>query len=628
MTRALYMDRAATEILTSSGIKVVEEERPRCRICGSFKVGRAGKHLRAMSNEIMQVYRCHKCGSSFTAQGYRGHKVPKEMIVRALQMVAKGSSLNATAKAVAEWRGKHTAPQTIAQWVDAFAPGLPIGTQPSVADAKTLQAIQVVPVSGPVIHLYDMSASRRVALHPSIREIVHHDVVRDHNLYQLVHGPTNKTRRLSIRQTKRLAKTIGLDEEQMEGYVRAIYAGRSGLTRPIRTRFPIKANGGYAFLLGLFYASGGIGEAEIKFAVDRAVGEYLRQEISLLIGEVPTFRKQGSVNHPAHGAHSVAYTRTMLEILTKFGLKTAEPRRLGKGKFVPSRYMTLGVPLWVRREPYFLHRFVEGYFNGLKTQAGLCGRVDERGRPHTSTYTNVKVLFCSRNERELMRFIKVVVDHLQKLGVYPGWVSKQHNDGRVMKNFCYGVHSRYPLTNLRKNVLIIRPMIRTKLDLALNRDPIVKQVVQRLPEGMATYVLGMLLEGPKSLKDLAADCPRRPYNMTQETLLQPWVSHLQEMGVVVEKDGLLHYEPSRFATTLAAQLMERYETTMRKKQSLAFKPLYRCAKCRTMGDTPTCESCGEKRPRVAQWELRRLWDPKAKKIADDLMTTLKVMHNE
>ncbi|MDG6989651.1 MAG: IS1 family transposase [Nitrososphaerota archaeon] len=587
-------------------LTVVEESRPRCNVCGSWNVGRAGKTFRATRQDIVQAYKCRRCGSTWRAGTFRGCWLPYDFVKPALDMARLGFSHRTIAMAVAEWSGRETVTgTTIANWVRRFGVEEPV-SRPREPGKELLEAVKKQS-KGPWVRLSDFGLMRRVKFGPEIR-LKTKGYLSENGLY-------------TVRECTRVARKLGVPLDALERYVVSVSAGVSGRSKPMNVTLPFQASGGHAFLLGLFHASGGIGGNTLHFAIDREVGEHLQSPRFInQVHETPVAVSQGK---KPHGTRSYTYSLVMLDVLKALGLRTVKPIQLGDGKFVPSRHLTMVVPSWVRRELPSLHAFTEGYINGIKTTAGLAGREERRGlgsTPYLVTYSNVKVSFCNYNKQDLDRFVGIVVRHFRDLGV-DGWLSRTRYDGRRMHHYSYAFHTLPQLAAFNARFMILRPMVRIKLALRLSKDPILNHITQRIRD-IDAYVLGTVLEGPKTVPELAVLSPRRPYNMTTEQFLGPSVSRLVRMGVLKKAGNLLKYEPTVFATELAREYASRAKKKSDMKKSLDGKPLYYCPGCRAVGDTPKCVSCGALRPRCTKAELRRLWDPKAESIARSLLMAI------
>nr|WP_276977023.1 hypothetical protein [Ferrimicrobium acidiphilum] len=584
---------------------VVEEADPRCNVCGSSKVARAGRTFRATRQDLVQAYRCRRCGSTWRAGTFRGCWLSYDYVKPALDMARLGFSHRMIAQAVADWSGRRSVTgATISNWTKRFGVEEPTYALHE-ADPVVLTAIKEHP-KGPLVHLSGFPPTRRVRFDSTVR--------------LKTNGRLSENGFYTVAECVRVAKNARVSMGDLETCAVSVSAGVSGRSKPMSVKLPFHATEAHAFLLGLFHSSGGIGGNTLHFAVDREVGEYLRSPRFISqVHEAATAVSQGT---KPHGTRSYHYSLVMLDVLRALGLRTARPIRLGNGKFVPSRHLTMSIPGWVRRESASLHAFVEGYINGIKTTAGLAGR-EEMPRAgfkvsHLVTYANMKVSFCNYNKQELDAFVDTVVNHFRDLGI-GGWLTKARDDGRAMHHYSYGFHTLPQLAAFKKTFMMLRPMVKAKLSLRLSKDPVVRHIIQRIRDTDA-FVLDNVMAGPKTMADLAAASPRRPYNMTVEQFLRPSVNRLVRMGVLKDTGGVLKYEPMVFVTELAREYSSRILMKDETKRALEGRPLYSCSVCRTVGNTPKCESCKGLRPRCTKAELRRLWDPKAKSIMRDLLT--------
>ena len=75
--------------MPTSELRVVTEAKPRCRLCGSVRTVKVTKRLNK-DFELVQAYRCLRCGTNFQAgRGY--HKwYPQEMVVAAVKAYRSG----------------------------------------------------------------------------------------------------------------------------------------------------------------------------------------------------------------------------------------------------------------------------------------------------------------------------------------------------------------------------------------------------------------------------------------------------------------------------------------------------------------------------------------------------------
>jgi transposase-like protein len=560
----------------------VDVERPRCRVCGSLDVGTAGKHLRASTAELVQNYKCRRCGSTFLPDVYRMGKTPRGVVDLAVKLARDGMPLEQIVRELPARTGLERSHTTVRRWIAFHAPEVSWRQRESPFDPRVLRAIKHTPTRPrvPSFGLDDARSPKRVLLDDEITAKAH-ELIRGrysayssiyHSLYSNGRAVWGKGRWAPmVRFYRRVSRDLGISRRETERHVLAVYSGKSGRSKAFAGPLPVKANGGFAFLMGLFYSAGGIGAQTLHFAVDRQVAEYMQEELADEVRESPVVISQGS---EAHGTRSATYGRTMLMVLKKFGLKTADPVQLGHGKYVPSRYLALGIPNWVRREPYFLHRFVEGYVNGLKLSVGLEGRLDGRRERldkgysfYPTVYCTAKVSFCCRDVKQLEEFALVVVRHLKSLGASPGYLSKARQDGRAMQHRSYSWHTLAGLRNFRDNFLVIRPTARLKLGLRLSRDPVIKHILERT-RGLDNYILGSLIEGPKSEDVLASECPRRPYNMSTQDLLRPSIERLSAMRVIRQVGSQWEYEPSIFVVRLIDYYRKRVQTEQRQRATV------------------------------------------------------------
>ncbi len=379
---------------------------------------------------------------------------------------------------------------------------------------------------------------------------------------------------------------------------------------------PIKANEDWAFLIGLFYSSGGSQQNEIHFAIEKPVIAYLQSDLFVKsIGARAEPVSQG--RKKPHGTYQVRYAKVILDVLKGLSVKTATSFRLGNGKWVPSRYLALAVPSWIKDDRDYMNRFVEGYINGLRASAALKGRLDNgkargarsgyaNGSPHLQVFFNININFCCHRMKDVVEFMRDVTDYLASLGI-KGYISRERNDGRTNIHFCYGFHDMTSLQiftehfRLMKTRMRLRPLLR----LAATKDTVLNFALQRTG-GMDNYVLGMLYEKPRTLKELIDNCPKRPYNMTVLQVIKPSIDKLIQMGVIKIKDDTLVYEPSQFRESMIAAFKEKIAERKQKLRALSDKLLYVCRKCSTGGEEVACYHCGKEREPCTRNELRRL----------------------
>ncbi len=558
----------------------------------------------AARGELLQNYRCRKCGTSFTADHYRGDKLRRSTVDQAVAAVKAGHSIEQVVQELRR-QDKQVTNTTVRRWLRLHAPELVWTKQDSAPLPGLLEKAKTPPADPrvPSFGLNNVASSRRLVTDreftAGVRKAIRgrYSAYSDeyHSLYSFGRYDDYQTWAPTMRVFKRTCKKLGIPEGEVLKHVTALLSGRSGQSKPVKGPFPVKANGGFAFLLGLFYASGGIGGNSLHFAVDLEVAEYLRNELAGEVRERPAIVKQGSQNRAAHGTYSVTYSLLMLDVLKKFGLKIVPPIQLGRGKWVPSRYLMLGVPYWVRREPHFLHRFVEGYLNGIKLNVGLEGRMEKRragNGAYETIFCTAKVNFCSRDSSRVDSFAKIVTRHLRELGVKPGYYSRTRTDGRPMQHTSYSWHTLAGLSNFANAFRVLRPNPSMKISLRIraSSDPVLRRILTRTSD-LDNHVLGrLILEGPKSEDELAARCPRRPYNATSADLLHPSIQKLSVMGAIVKGSGKWRYDPAVFAKTTASYYRERVQGK---------------------------EAQREEARRGGRWD-RRAWDPSAKRILGEL----------
>ena len=619
--RAQELWNRAKEEPETPRLSFVFEEHPRCHICGSAHMGGAGQAVMSgFTQDVVRRYKCLDCGHTQTAGVYLQNKFTRDVIFRAIRMIGQGYSYRVISEAITDWTGRSVTGQSVRRWAEKYRPEflhLQRARRPTPA---TLRAVRSRGRGGPVMHLFDFRSTRRVQLDEPFWDLVVHGTFESRpDIYQKKFHRAAGTRYLSIDQCRASARMLGLTMRQLERHAVAIYAGKSGQSKRVAVRFPLRANRELAFLIGLFYSSGGA-TSDLHFAVDKQVGEYLQSPAFVAgVGEAPTNLMQGSKLRKAHGTHSFAYSITMLDILRHFGLKTTPHLiHLGDGKWVPSRGLTVRVPTWIRHDLAFRHRFVEGYINGLHISAGLAGRMDYRkpiAAPWSTdmrrvTYANVKISFSNRNEKELLQLVRLVVKHLKAFGV-DGWTSHLRQDGRKMQHYSYGFHSLGPLESFYRHFLVLRPNVEAKLRLRLDRNPLTVHILQKTKD-LDNFVLGTLMKGPRTLDELADLCPRRPYNMPTSLLLAPSLTRLERMGVLVKKGTRWVYSPRRFALEQAQYYADRLKRKQGIVDRLRNKQLYICYNCHDVGTSPTCETCGRRGlPRCTDYQLRRFRDNKA-----------------
>jgi transposase-like protein len=600
--------------MNSTVLQLVDQPKPKCSACGSMKVGTAGKKLRATTGELVQRYRCRRCGTSFQADTYRMGKTPRAVVDLAVSMAREGMAINRIQQELPRRTGVSRSHHQIRRWLALYAPELSWRQHEPKVDAGALRLSKIPPrrPKVPSFGLDDVRGNRRILIDEELTSRVRERVRGKYSAYSRAYHSLYSNGRAvytrgqwapTIRFYRSLSRKLGIPAKVTEKHVAGVMAGKSGRAKAFRGPFPVSANGGFAFLIGLFYASGSTRSTfEPHFAVDREVAVYLQEELSQEVHESPTLLAQGSENKPEHGTHDATYGKIMLQVLKKFGLKLAKPVQLGRGKYVPSRYLVLGVPNWIKREPYFLHRFVEGYANGLKLSVGLEGRLDgraERGTFYPTVYCTAKLSFCCRDAGQLEEFSRVVEKHLSDLGVGPGYLTRNRLDGRKMQHRSYSWHTMAGLRNFRDAFLVLRPMAKLKIGLRLNPDPVIKHVLQRTRD-LDNYVLGSLVEGPKTEDALANLCPRRPYNITTTELLRPSIGRLAEMKVIRKNGPEWVYDPAGFVDDLADYFRRRVRAEQVQRALVKQDPMH------------------------SSLELKAHWDIAAKRQLEELAPLLEV----
>lgn len=464
------------------------------------------------------------------------------------------------------------------------------------------------------IHLKDFMNSKR-------------RVVFDNEIYAMIIVPRFSSRSFEyhskfgkssypIEKCPYLARKIGMSLGELGKHVIEIHSGSAKI---FKGPFPIKVNQDYAFLMGLFYSAGGIGKNALRFSVDAPVMDYL---LTLKKG----LREKGTLRSGWHKGRlnddlkrRICYSQVMFDLLKAFGLKTAPSFNLGKknfGKYVPSRYLVCDIPSWVKRNERFMHYFVEGYANGMKCHAKLNGARDcpdrnyaNKRRPHLQIHFGIHFGFsCYDDADQALRFTKEFVRHLESHDGIHGWITRQRRDGRRNQHYVFNFHDISSITHFRNKFHIFRPMLNLKLNLRLaaTKDKTLSYILQRT-KNLDNYVLGMIYEEPKTMEEICAHCPKRPYNMTVQQVLTPSVEKLRRLKVLKETDGKLIYEPSEFKQLIIESLRNRIEAKDRQIRMMSDKFLFLCRACRQVATQGgACETCGKLREPCTRFQLHRL----------------------
>jgi transposase-like protein len=107
-----------------SELKLVEEEAPACRVCGSTDVNKEGTHVDMKNRLISQRYCCRRCGSTFTAGKGRNMKFPDYAVRLGVFLVTRKEFYSSdAAEFLNEAFGLPVKPDTVSKWVHTYRPG-------------------------------------------------------------------------------------------------------------------------------------------------------------------------------------------------------------------------------------------------------------------------------------------------------------------------------------------------------------------------------------------------------------------------------------------------------------------------------------------------------------------------
>ena len=334
---------------------------------------------------------------------------------------------------------------------------------------------------------------------------------------------------IPCRWVKEISAYTKIPFEELERNVVSARAGYSSRTEVIFPQgFPVKPTDDHAWLLGLFFSSGGlhnrrrgrtrypVGRA-IRFCVSDPLIEKLL-EIGKRIGDVPhiydpnTSLRTGQPRRTGIGNRrrkSAVFHSVTVEILAKFGMpKYSVPVKdrygwddhisRGKGRVYSLRSIGLKLPDWICRNDRFMHAFVEGYINGQK---GASWSYSKQQRNYRVNESHVQVRAAGMNKKQTLSFLKKIRDYLQKFDITGKIRPMTYPNSRLTYWLAFEIWKHDSLINLFDSFEILRPDLRARLFLVKHRMPLILKMLQELGS-LSTVVLGLMIEKPRTLKEI------------------------------------------------------------------------------------------------------------------------------
>ena len=327
------------------------------------------------------------------------------------------------------------------------------------------------------------------------------------------------------RWVKEISEYSGIPYEDLERSVVGARAGYGGSEVTFPQGFPVIPTEDHAWILGLFFSSGGIHNRKrgrtrysygrnIRFCVSDPIIEKL-VEIGQRIGDFPHIydpnigvrdempRRTGIGNRRRMTAvfHSVT-----VEILAKFGL----PRYsisvkdkygwddTGRGRVYSLRNIGLRLPDWIKQNDGFMHNFIEGYINGQK---GASWAYSKPYKGYRVIECHVQVRIAGMSEGQTRGFLKKIVQYLKKLNI-TGMIHKMsYPNARLTCWFAFQIWKLDSLVKLFDSFEILRPDLRARLFLVKHRTPLTLKMQQELGS-LSTVILGLILEKPRTFEEI------------------------------------------------------------------------------------------------------------------------------
>lgn len=420
---------------------------------------------------------------------------------------------------------------------------------------------------------------------------------------------------IPARWVKEIVKYSGIPYEDLEKNIVSARSGYGGKEVYFPQRFPVKVTEDHAWLLGLFFSSGGIGNRKrgrtrypfgrcLRLAVSDPIIEKLL-EIGHRIGDVPHIydpnirvrtrkvKRTGIGNRRRKRAKFHAVT---LEILVKFGLpkySIAVKNQYGwdthgKGRLYSLRNIGLKVPRWIWKNDRFMHAFLEGYINGQKTASWA----------YSKPYKNYRVIEChvqvrsaGMNKRQTLCFLGKITKYLRKLGVTGLIRPMSYPNSRLTYWRSFEIFRDESLCKLFDEFEILRPDLRARLFLMKHKNPLMIRILQNL-DNLTTVVFGVLLEKPQTIEELSILLRLR------RSQVEKAVQKLRLLEVIGKNEKI-----TIKADVFKEKQLEQYrqetnklKTEIRNGQALFFLQCERCGKFVSSKGNYQCDCGGELKP--------------------------------
>lgn len=394
----------------------------------------------------------------------------------------------------------------------------------------------------------------------------------------------------------RIQKVFELSLEEIEQHVIAVRVCTT-TSSEIPLRFPIIADERWAFLLGLWFASGGLttryrGEAEefnVRYTVDSVVFEEKMKPILEQIVYLPTLSEPSYV---AHGGHKLdknkrqgvgscpkkflVLRRPIREILEKFGMSTSYPKLAQPRKTQCARKINFVVPPWIKVSASFSHYFVEGYINGSPIGSVFNSRRKFLNR-------SVEIRFGAEKKKEVEEFRRFFKETLTREGI-DGYL---HTLRKVTSPLCWRgllIHNSRMLKLLFEKYDIRKPELRSRLVLNYFMNPLLYEACRELTAS-ENLVLGGLIEKAMTSIELA-----ERFRINHEIIIQS-LRKLESRRLVTQRGELFAVLPTAYRSQLMPELwIKIFER--RRRVSVASEKFYcRCSKCGSVKEGNGSEKC-------------------------------------
>jgi hypothetical protein len=341
-----------------------------------------------------------------------------------------------------------------------------------------------------------------------------------------------------------VARRLDMQPKELEKHVDFILTGRPPGPKILKMHFPFYPNEGYAFLLGLWCAVGGIRlrrrDQTLRLGVEPAVADYLQsRDFSTLIGERPFVKLQilarlaGKVwQRKVVEAH---YSRAILFLAMRL-LGWQPPSRgirSGRGRFLDINSLYRKIPSWIAINARFTHAFVEGYLNG---------RVQLFREPYGAdkfSGTNVSIRVKGVNDEEVKAFTQFIGTHLQSFGIKGGVHPMPYRGPRRQSMYRFDITGKDSVAKLSANFNLHRAKTALFIRAQLDMDPVWQMVLQQCDTKLCYMISAIRYHGPISEPELKRIVRLNPWQF-ERTL-----TRLRVLGVLDVRAGY-KYDPAVF----------------------------------------------------------------------------------